>query len=148
LCRSFIYKDDAKPPRVYPSILGCLVRKHFPGFVSMPSGGESIAWTWRHYSYAPDPEGILDNTQQRVLHDFWVSFFDFSSFKNSEVDCICTNGFVPFLSLCILVAILCPRPGSPCSMHVCGSCRSTEASPRHALRGACGLRPQLVRRET
>jgi hypothetical protein len=96
LCRSFIYKDDAKPPRAYPSILGYLVRKHFPGFVPMPSGGESIAWTWKHYSYASDPEGILDNAQKRVLHDFWVNFFDFSSFKNSEVDSIYTNGFVPF----------------------------------------------------
>jgi hypothetical protein len=31
LCSSFTYKDDTKPPRVYPNILGCLVRKHFHG---------------------------------------------------------------------------------------------------------------------
>ena len=96
LCRSFKYKDDVKPPRVYSSILGCLVRKYFPGFVPMPSGGESIAWTWRHYLYVPDPDGALENAQQRVLHDFWVSLFDFSSFNNSEVDNSCTNGFVHF----------------------------------------------------
>jgi hypothetical protein len=29
--------------------------------------------------YAPDPEGEFENAQQRVLDDFWVSFFDFSS---------------------------------------------------------------------
>jgi hypothetical protein len=94
LCRTFKYKDDVKAPRAYSSILGCLVRKHFPGFVDLPTGGKSIAWTWRHYKLASDLEAVFENAQHRVLCDFFVSFFDFSSFNKSEVDNTCTNDFV------------------------------------------------------
>jgi hypothetical protein len=81
LCRTFEYKDDVKPPRVYSSILGCLVRKHFPGFITVSKicGTQCVAWTWKHYMYAKDPEGEFDNAQQRVMDDFWVCFFDFLS---------------------------------------------------------------------
>ncbi|XP_047050609.1 uncharacterized protein LOC124655813 [Lolium rigidum] len=74
--RTFEYKDDVKPPRVYSSILGCLVRKHFPGFIPVSKilGSQCVAWTWKHYMYAKDPEGEFDNAQQRVLDDFWKYF--------------------------------------------------------------------------
>lgn len=66
--------------RTYSSILGCLVRHHWPGSVTMPDGRMQVAWTWEHYKYAPDPQGTtedgLEDCQARVLHDFWVSFFD------------------------------------------------------------------------
>ncbi|KAM0836624.1 hypothetical protein ACQ4PT_062205 [Festuca glaucescens] len=72
--RTFKYKDDVKPPRIYLSILGCLIRKHFPGFVDLPTGGKSIAWTWRHYKYAEDPEGVFENAQHRVIRNFFEYF--------------------------------------------------------------------------
>jgi hypothetical protein len=71
-----MYKEGYKL-RAYLSILTCLVRKHWPGFVTMPNGRTEIAWTWDHYAYAPDPEGEygrrLRNCGSRVIHYFWVS---------------------------------------------------------------------------
>jgi hypothetical protein len=71
-----VYKEGYKL-RAYLSILGWLVRKHWPGFVTMPNGRTEIAWTWDHYAYAPHPEGkygrTLRNCGFRVIFDFWIS---------------------------------------------------------------------------
>ena len=63
------------PPKTYANILGGLLRKHFPGIVSLPSGGRDVAWSWKHYSYADDPLGKCRNLQRRVVRDFWVRDF-------------------------------------------------------------------------
>jgi hypothetical protein len=71
-----VYKEGYKV-RTYSSILGCIVRKHWPGFVTMPNGCKEVAWTWSHYAHAPDPEAThtrrLKNCQSRVIREFWVS---------------------------------------------------------------------------
>ena len=67
LCSSFTYKDDKLPVRGYASILGALIRKHFPGIVKLPNGGKDVAWTWKHYSYAKDPDREYDNMQHKVI---------------------------------------------------------------------------------
>jgi hypothetical protein len=69
--------------------MGCCVRDKFPGLVTLPDGRVTVAWTWKHYSYPPvvgedeEDEFGVDNAQQRVLCQFWVSFYDFTSFNNS-----------------------------------------------------------------
>jgi hypothetical protein len=76
LCRSFKFADPTrKPARGYANILGGLLRKYFPGLVNLPSGCRDVAWTWRHYSYAPDPHGKYENMQEVVVHRFWVCDF-------------------------------------------------------------------------
>uniref|UniRef100_A0ACD6AAM8 Uncharacterized protein n=1 Tax=Avena sativa TaxID=4498 RepID=A0ACD6AAM8_AVESA len=44
----------------------------------MPSGHKEVAWSWRHYRYADDPEGTsefsLPNLQARLMSDFWTYF--------------------------------------------------------------------------
>jgi hypothetical protein len=76
--------------------MGCIVREKFPRLVTIPNGRTSVAWTWKHYSYPPlvpmpddDDDFEVENTQQRVLAVFWVSFYDFSSFNNSGADPSC-----------------------------------------------------------
>jgi hypothetical protein len=72
--------------------MGCCVRDKFPGLVTLPDGRVTVAWTWKHYSYPPvvlvvgeeDEYFKVDNAQQRVLFQFWVSFYDFTSFNNSK----------------------------------------------------------------
>ena len=80
LCSTFVYKNG-KNVRTYSSILGCILKKYFPRAVKMPSGRWEIAWSWRHYKYARDPLGTrheyVANCQAGVLHEFWVSFFDY-----------------------------------------------------------------------
>ena len=86
LCRSFEYVPPrTKGQRTYASILGCLVRKFFPGIVTLPDGGKSVAWTFKHYTYEADPEGEYNNMAHKTLRYFWVSLFDFSSFYKSEI---------------------------------------------------------------
>ena len=89
LCSSFLYKEGRKV-RTYSSILGCLIRKYWPGAVKMPNGRWEIAWFWRHYKRAKYPLGtkheFLVNCQARVLTEFWVSFFDYQPFGNLEVE--------------------------------------------------------------
>ncbi|XP_051227071.1 autonomous transposable element EN-1 mosaic protein [Lolium perenne] len=74
---SFVYKEGYKV-RTYSSILGCIVRKHWPGFVTMPNGCKEVAWIWSHYAHAPDPEAThtrrLKNCQSRVIREFWTYF--------------------------------------------------------------------------
>ena len=76
--------------RTYSSILGCLIRKYWPGAVKMPNGHWEIALFWGHYKRARDPLGteheFLPNCQARVLMEFWVSFFDYQPFGNLEVE--------------------------------------------------------------
>lgn len=74
--KSFTYKDDKEPSRAYSSILGCLIRAHFPGIVPLPSGGTDVAWTWKHYSYKSDPDGEFNNMQDKVQCTFW-KYFEF-----------------------------------------------------------------------
>jgi hypothetical protein len=68
-----MYKEGYKL-RAYSSIHGCLVRKHWPGFMTMPNGCTEIACTWDHYAYTPDLEGEymrrLRNCGSRVIRDF------------------------------------------------------------------------------
>jgi hypothetical protein len=47
----------------------------FPGLVNLPNSGRDVAWTWRHYSYAPDPHGKYENMQEVIVHKFWVRDF-------------------------------------------------------------------------
>ena len=85
-CRSFEYvPPKMKGQRSYVSILGCCVRKFFPGIVTLPKGGKSVSWTFKHYSYEEDPEGKYHNMAHKTLRYFWVSLFDFSSFYKSEI---------------------------------------------------------------
>jgi hypothetical protein len=76
--------------------MGCCVRDKFPGLVTMPDGRNTVARTWKHYSYPPiipvvneEDDFLVDNAQQRVLAKFWVSFYDFTSFNNSNADPNC-----------------------------------------------------------
>ena len=76
LCSGFTYADlRNQPGRGYANILGGLIRKYFPGIVNLPSGVRYVAWSWAHYSYAPDPHGKYENMQEVVLHKFWVRDF-------------------------------------------------------------------------
>lgn len=71
----FKYGDPTrKPGRGYANILGGLIRECFPGLVDLPSGGQDVAWTWKHYSYALDPRGKHETMQQVVVHHFWKYF--------------------------------------------------------------------------
>jgi hypothetical protein len=110
LCRAFAYKDNIKPPRSYASILGCLLRRNFPGIVKLPSGGRSVAWSWEHYRYAKKPSNEFRDMQEKVQLLFWVSSIHFSSFSNA-FDNSSTNGFHPFLPLCMLAELLCHGEG-------------------------------------
>jgi hypothetical protein len=80
MCSLFEYKHG-RHARTYSSILGCIIRKYFPGAVKMPNGRWEIAWTWRHYKHARDPVGTkheyLVHCQARVIKEFWVSFFEY-----------------------------------------------------------------------
>jgi hypothetical protein len=77
-CRSFHYEGNTLPDRHYTSIMGCIVRQHFPGLVKLPDGRTSVVCTWKHYLYPPDTEeehdDECDNSQERVLSTFWVRF--------------------------------------------------------------------------
>jgi len=86
LCRTFEYQPPkVKEQRTYASILGCCLRKFFPGIVTEPEGRRSVAWTFRHYCFAEDPDGEYRNMALKTLGYFWVSLFDFSSFYKSEI---------------------------------------------------------------
>jgi len=86
LCRTFTYDPPkVKGQRTYSSILGCCIRKFFPGIVEEEDGTRSVAWTFRHYCYAEDPDGEYRNTGLKTLGYFWVSLFDFTSFYIFEI---------------------------------------------------------------
>jgi hypothetical protein len=85
LCRAFSYRPEGKPGRTYQSILGACVRQFFPGIVDLPGGGRDVAWTFKHYTYAEDPDDEYESMAGKVIGHLWVSLFDFSSFYNSEV---------------------------------------------------------------
>jgi hypothetical protein len=75
LCRAFSYRPDVKPARTYQSILGACVREFFPGIVDLPGGGRDVAWTFKHYTYAEDPDDEYESMAGKVIGHFWVSFF-------------------------------------------------------------------------
>ena len=86
LCRTFEYQPPkVKLQRTYASILGWCLRKFFLGIVILPEGGKSVAWTFRHYCFAEDPDGEYPNMALKTFGYFWVSLFDFSSFYKSEI---------------------------------------------------------------
>ena len=64
-----------KASRAYSNIIAGLLRKYFPRLVDLPTGGRDVAWSWRHYSYAPDPHDRHENMQEVVVHRFWVRGF-------------------------------------------------------------------------
>ena len=78
MCSAFLYRDGMKPYRGYSSILGALVRKYFPGIVNLPNGQQDVAWTWKHYHYAPDPDGEFESIAEKIQVRFWVSLLHLS----------------------------------------------------------------------
>ena len=67
-----------KPFLGYSSILGASVRAYFPGVVTLPNSLEDVAWTWKHYRYAPDPDGEYNHIAEKIQVLFWVSLFHLS----------------------------------------------------------------------
>jgi hypothetical protein len=72
VCRTWI--DDSFTGtghyRQVNMVLGNLVRLHWPGLVTLPSGESVPATTWEHYRY-----GVcrtFGNTQALVWDAFWV----------------------------------------------------------------------------
>lgn len=76
--RSFTYATLVKPDRAYASIMGCIVRACFPGLVKLGDGSEEPAWTWRHYTGAPDVRDkdgkLFESVAYRVVYLFWEYF--------------------------------------------------------------------------
>jgi hypothetical protein len=64
--------------RTYSTILGCIIKKYYPGAVKMSNGRWVIVSSWRKYKRAKDPLGMkhkfLANCQARVLTEFWTYF--------------------------------------------------------------------------
>ena len=53
------------------------MRKFFPGIVTLQDGTTSVAWTFKHYTNAEDPEDEEANMAEKTLRYFWVSLLDF-----------------------------------------------------------------------
>lgn len=54
------------------SIIGVLLKKHFPGLITL-HGKEEPGFTWAHYQAAPDKN--FGNKAERIKAEIWVSVF-------------------------------------------------------------------------
>ena len=83
-CRCLLKVGGGKPHRHPSGIIGSLLREYYPGLVTTPNGNVQPAWTWDHYKLAKD-ESRYDHVADRVLNEFWVSFFD-TSLVNTKME--------------------------------------------------------------
>jgi hypothetical protein len=61
-------------------ILGCPLRRHFPGLVKKHDDSRRVAWSWNDYYHKKDVIAKFGNKYDTVTHRvlclFWVSLFD------------------------------------------------------------------------
>ena len=80
-------------------VLGNLVRLHWPGLVTLPSGESVPATTWEHYRY-----GVcrtFGNIQALVWDAFWVLI-------------VYTNLVIPYMVAFMITLIFFCRNGTSC----------------------------------
>ncbi|KAM0864639.1 hypothetical protein ACQ4PT_043798 [Festuca glaucescens] len=80
--RCLVHVGFVRPSRLPSGILGCLIREHYPGLVTLPDGTCEPAWTYYHYKHAKDNSKFV-NVATRVLNEFW-DFFTPAEGKEDE----------------------------------------------------------------